>query len=358
MTTQQGLRQTSFRAIGGTASTYNEDARAAFEAEATVPATATWNEAFMLWLQSRLSTSHDNLLDLMQEFATANGAFNWSSLGPFEAGAPGGVTAGLNFWTRADQSLSFDDEDAIGTWFGKSPATGNDSSQGTGAAKPRLVAPINSDSQLAVRFDGVDDFMSVDTPFSLAAGCTMLVVYHIWTRAPDFGGILSFGDGGTSDDEDAFFVFQMDTAASGDNRIFRDAVNPLTVAGTDIERIDFALVTIEGAADPAQDGEFRNNAGDFSDDFTATTFGTPGDIIKGARTKAASTIAEFLEVDLYEVAIWDRDLTVAERDAVELYAETRYAVSTETVPARPLLDTGGAVLLDEGGGASFAHLDS
>lgn len=83
MSTQQGLRQASFRAIGGTVGTYQGDSRAAFEAEATVPATATYNEAWLLWLQFRLSSTDQNLPGLMQEFAVANGAHNWSSLGSF-----------------------------------------------------------------------------------------------------------------------------------------------------------------------------------------------------------------------------------------------------------------------------------
>jgi hypothetical protein len=84
---QQGLRQESFRAIGGTTGTYNEDARAAFEAEATVPAGATFNEAFILWLQARLSSADDNLPGLMQAFAEAEGADKWSSLGSFDPAA-------------------------------------------------------------------------------------------------------------------------------------------------------------------------------------------------------------------------------------------------------------------------------
>ena len=85
---QQGLRQASFRDIGGTASTYEDDARAAFEAEATIPAGATFNEAMMLWLQERLGSSAANINDLLAEWAAAEGAANASSIGSFDPSGP------------------------------------------------------------------------------------------------------------------------------------------------------------------------------------------------------------------------------------------------------------------------------
>ena len=84
MATNQGLRQASFRTIGGTTGTYNEDARAAFETEATVPAGATFNEAFILWLQARLSSADTSLPGLMAAFAADLGLDNWNSVGSFD----------------------------------------------------------------------------------------------------------------------------------------------------------------------------------------------------------------------------------------------------------------------------------
>lgn len=82
---QQSLRHASFRAIGSTAGSYGDDARAAFEAEATIGAGQTYNEAFMLWLQDRLTSTATNLPDLMAEFAAAEGATNWGAVGTIAA---------------------------------------------------------------------------------------------------------------------------------------------------------------------------------------------------------------------------------------------------------------------------------
>lgn len=87
MTTQQGARQAAARTIASTTETYNGDMRAMFAAEATLAAGQTYNGALISWLQERLGSSDNNLPGLMQAFAEAESAHNWSSLGTFEADA-------------------------------------------------------------------------------------------------------------------------------------------------------------------------------------------------------------------------------------------------------------------------------
>ena len=85
--TQQGVRHQSARDTAGTVDTYNGDLRALFNAVATVPAGSTFNEAFMLWLQSVTGSSSDNINDLAALFASQqDDTYNWSSVG--ELGLP------------------------------------------------------------------------------------------------------------------------------------------------------------------------------------------------------------------------------------------------------------------------------
>ena len=89
MATNQGLRHASFQTISSTTgNTYNEAARAAFETEATIPAGATFNEAFILWLQARLSSSDTSLPGLMAAFAADQSVDNWNSVGSFDPLVP------------------------------------------------------------------------------------------------------------------------------------------------------------------------------------------------------------------------------------------------------------------------------
>ena len=86
MSTQQGNRQASFRAIGST-TTHNGDAVAAMAveleaAELTVP--TTYNGWMIAWLQARAGSSSASLPGLQALFAEQQGAHNWSSVGAFD----------------------------------------------------------------------------------------------------------------------------------------------------------------------------------------------------------------------------------------------------------------------------------
>ena len=82
MSTQQGVRQQSARDAASTTETYNGDLRALFESAATVPAGSTYNEAFILWLQSVTGSSETNVNDLAAIYASQQSdTYNWSSLG-------------------------------------------------------------------------------------------------------------------------------------------------------------------------------------------------------------------------------------------------------------------------------------
>jgi len=80
---QQGLRQASARAITGstTDDTYNDDLMKAFQAEATIPDGATFDEACLIWINEKMTTSYTNINEAMQAFAESRGAANWQSLG-------------------------------------------------------------------------------------------------------------------------------------------------------------------------------------------------------------------------------------------------------------------------------------
>jgi hypothetical protein len=113
---QQGLRQASVRAVTGTAFTYEGDWHALFD-HAGIPAgqadsqgvyrPATYDERLLLWINDAMSRVFTNLPEAQQAFAAANGAYNWSSLGTFDAssgGAPGTLdwselgNGGLLYW--------------------------------------------------------------------------------------------------------------------------------------------------------------------------------------------------------------------------------------------------------------------
>lgn len=91
---QQGYRQASVRAVTGTAFTYEGDWHALFDLS-SLPQD-TFNGRMLRWINLKLTTSYTEINEALQALATANGAFNFSSLGAFDA-TPGGYTPSLDF---------------------------------------------------------------------------------------------------------------------------------------------------------------------------------------------------------------------------------------------------------------------
>lgn len=110
----QGDRQASFRALGGTALNLEGDMLAAFAAASPARTVGTFNERFMLWLQDQTGSAATSLPQLMQLYADGQGVTNWSSVdtvGPvldLNFLAMGGVLDSRITWSRASTASFFD----------------------------------------------------------------------------------------------------------------------------------------------------------------------------------------------------------------------------------------------------------
>lgn len=82
---QQGLRQASIRDVTGstTDETYDGDWNKLFDL-AGIPE-GTTDERMLQWINAKLTASYVNLPEAQQALATANGAWNFSSMGTFNA---------------------------------------------------------------------------------------------------------------------------------------------------------------------------------------------------------------------------------------------------------------------------------
>lgn len=85
---QQGLRQASVRAVTGSAETYEGDWHRLFDLAGI--AEGTFNGRLLAWINLRLSAAYTEVNSAMQALADEFGAFNFSSLGTFNAATPGG----------------------------------------------------------------------------------------------------------------------------------------------------------------------------------------------------------------------------------------------------------------------------
>lgn len=78
MATNQEGRHAAVRAITGTASDYNSDFLSLFALSGFI--TGTFNERFLLWINSVLGTTYTSLPGAMQAYAVEQGFNNWNSL--------------------------------------------------------------------------------------------------------------------------------------------------------------------------------------------------------------------------------------------------------------------------------------
>lgn len=80
---QQGLRQASVRAVTGTTETYEGDWHALFD-QAGI-ADGMFDERLLRWINLKLTAEYTDVNEAMQALATSEGAYNFSSLGTFDA---------------------------------------------------------------------------------------------------------------------------------------------------------------------------------------------------------------------------------------------------------------------------------
>lgn len=226
--------------------------------------------------------------------------------------------SGLRLWLDASRISGLADGDPVSTWSDLS-GQGNNATQSTTAAKPLYKTAIVN-GRPVVRFDGVDDYLTVANTASFdMATPTIIVVGTASAGTGTFTGKITFA-GGVGDASrrkldvrrasSTTFSFQ-----SGADAAFK-ASGTLSWAGFNVMSVvargttDYTLAVNGTAADattPALD---------------LTTYNTSALII-GAGTAGA----EFLAGDIAEVLIYNRALSTAERKQVERYLGARYGVA-------------------------------
>ena len=83
MSSQQGLRQASVRAVTGTTLSYDGDWAALFTAAGI--AAGNWNGRLLQWINIKLGTAYTGVVTAMAAFATNQNATNFSAIGTFDA---------------------------------------------------------------------------------------------------------------------------------------------------------------------------------------------------------------------------------------------------------------------------------
>lgn len=222
---------------------------------------------------------------------------------------------GLAFWY--DASLS---SYASGIW---QDVSGRNNHAAQAMSPRRPIKASDGAGRSLLRFDGTDDALLVGNPPDLSAGLTAFVVYRVRTPV-DFQGILT-ASAATGVDHQQFFTLQYEQASNRRIQLFGRSVqvNQVAAKGVDSTEKQYAIATFD---DDAVDVELRDLNGIVGDTSTSVPFGTPAAIILGARYQHGAPF-NFGAVDLYEIGLYNRQLSVAERDQIEAYLRQRHALT-------------------------------
>jgi len=212
--------------------------------------------------------------------------------------------AGLQFWVKADQIPSLSDGDPVTTWSDQS-GEGRDLTQATAAKKPTYQTN-EENGKPAVRFDGTDDTMASATfDASVVQPSTIFMVGLINTLGP--GNKEAF-TGLTEAARQALYK-------SGDEtfRIFAD-VELVGPSGT-------TAISIWTAVFNGTSSSLQINAG------TPTSGNAGTDDLGGATvgSKDGGSI-NFWPGDIYEILVYDSDLSSEDDTRVRNYLNEKYAV--------------------------------
>jgi hypothetical protein len=206
-----------------------------------------------------------------------------------------------------------------GTWHDLS-GNGNHAAQPLAARQPARTT--DEIGRTLLRFDGVNDALLVNAPPSLATGLTLFVVYRVRTPV-DFHGIFT-ASAAAGTDHQQFFTLQYEQTLNRRIQVFGRSTQPnqVVVQGVDSRETQYAIATFD---DDGIDVELRDLNGIKGDTSTLAPFGTPAVMVLGARYNQGA-VFNFGAVDLYEVGLYTRELSPAERDQIEGYLQRRHGL--------------------------------
>lgn len=231
---------------------------------------------------------------------------------------------GLGLWLDASAITGLGDGDAISTWNDLSGAGRN--ATGSGAARPVYKTNIVN-SKPVVRFDGVDDVMSL-AALSLTnnvPGLTIIAVVKFRSVPAAQKGILFFTTGAGVTRARLDGGYSAGKWGAGGRRLDADSFQSVA-SSTSIVSSGFSIV--EGVFDYANSDLFQYINGAL--DGSSTSFQTPGNT--SATNSTAATIgalgaADFADIDAAEILIWPSTLSSGDRALVRAYLAAKYAIS-------------------------------
>ncbi len=262
---------------------------------------------------------------------------------------PGCVAANLTLWLKADAGVN-ESGGTVTQWVDQS-GTGNNAAQGTASEQPALVSSgINFNG--ALRFDGNDFLFNDSTDLTGLTGSSDWEIFSVAlvdNTNGDVETMLSFGggtDAGYSHDiKSANIVGVRDCGGNNEDNFTGSVLNPhiYNLQHPDggsmnalIHSVDFGTTT-----------NSSDNNGSAVTNVTGSRLGI------GARE--CSAYDERMNGDISEVIIYNRTLTVAERQQINSYLAIKYGITLDQTTPTNYLAADSSTIWDATANAAYSN---
>lgn len=227
------------------------------------------------------------------------------------ASGPGGVTASLELWLKADAITGLNNLDPVTTWVNSSSQLGRDATQATAAKKPLYTTNIINGKPV-VDFDGSNDFMRSTISLSIT-GWTIFAVVHPQLVGSNWIGV--FTDTTTGFAHGIRAIGGQKRALTYDGATKNAVDTAPFVAGTSYYMT--ASAANGGVMELWTNGVLKDSiaVGTLWD--AETSFDIGG---------ANETASEFWNGYIAEIAVYSTKLSAGDRTTVEDYLKTKYGL--------------------------------
>jgi hypothetical protein len=248
-------------------------------------------------------------------------------------GLPG--TSGLKLWLRGDYGITLDGNGYVSTWSDQS-GSGNNASQAVSTNRP-YASPNQMGGKAAVRFDGVNDYLQTPTVYWPSNDYTYFFVWKKEGTPVSTHTVVSRA--GTFTVASNNFQF---TSGNGNTTGKHDPVGSNADATTVAKfYTNYTYVSVMRKNSTANgtkvfvNGLYDSQSGTSS---ASVLVGTNYPFFIGgwSATRANMNLAELL--------IYDRNLSLAERGTVEKYLRDRYQFPAPILPVTTMSPLGGTYL--------------
>lgn len=243
--------------------------------------------------------------------------------GGLNAAAGDPVVLGAYAAWRGDATLTTTDFD----WLDRT-GHGHTMRQTVAAAKPTVVTVAEANSQLGLRFDGVDDYLaSIDaaTSWKFTGDGTGVTAWSVWTVRAVAGVCQLFSTLGAS----SLAAWQLSQNTSGlstfcSNNAGASVVATALPACLVVGEPTSAFYSYKEGTSPECQGKIaRHTYASLDSAIAPATNDPPNTLQIGRRANGTN----FLQADLLECALWNTTLTAAQQVALAIYTLNRYGVT-------------------------------